>query len=222
MKNISIFLNVILFVLVALLYYWHFNDSKTNSNQSTENQTVKPPVENAEKQKLNIVYVNIDTLQAKYGFFVNIQKKLESKYAQLDARLKARETKFQTTFQSFQKKGLEYEKRASVMDQFEMIQAQNDIKQREKELANMEKDYANYKERETKKILDLQEQYQQEFLKRVNNYLAKISQEKGYEYILANAAVGSQILYGAEPFNITKEVLNGLNKIYEAEQTQKK
>src|SRR3954464_5621016 len=93
MKNLSIALNAVLFILVGVLFYFHFTSSKTKTSGSpqliqADGKTIAVP---------QIAYVDIDSFQAHYTFF-------KMKKAELDARQKSMEAELGRSVSAFQSK----------------------------------------------------------------------------------------------------------------------
>ncbi|RYF71127.1 MAG: hypothetical protein EOO39_14520, partial [Cytophagaceae bacterium] len=78
MKNASLAINVVLAIAVAVLYYLHFKEHKSDAD-------VKATPKLVEGRKL--VYVNIDSLATNYDYFKDTRKVLESKQYQLEKSL---------------------------------------------------------------------------------------------------------------------------------------
>ena len=64
MKNLSYILNIILFIAVAILYYFHFSNAKTETHTDVMGvDSISAP------SSLKIAYVVSDTLLANYDYF---------------------------------------------------------------------------------------------------------------------------------------------------------
>ena len=48
----------------------------------------------------------------------------------------------------------------------------------------------------------------------INKFIAEYNSEKGYDYILTR--IGDNILFANEAYNITQEVVDGLNRKYKS------
>ena len=56
--------------------------------------------------------------------------------------------------------------------------------------------------------------YQKELRKRINDYLTEYNKDGRYSMILTNSEATINVLYAAPGSDITKEVIEGLNKAY--------
>ena len=61
MKRLSLILNVVLIIAVAVLYVFHFSGPKTVAQEERDNTSVV-----AAAQTGNIVYINIDSVNKNY------------------------------------------------------------------------------------------------------------------------------------------------------------
>jgi Skp family chaperone for outer membrane proteins len=68
-----------------------------------------------------------------------------------------------------------------------------------------------------KKEADLQK----ELIERVNRYLEKYTRERGIDYVINKQSEFQVLLYGNADYDITAEVIAGLNAEYEAEKQAK-
>src|SRR4051794_27160047 len=96
MKNLSVAMNVILFIAVAVLYYLHFKKSNAGD---MDQSAVKLPVSN-----VGIVFVNSDSLLNGYDFYKAKKTEFEEAQAKVKAELKSQGDKLQQEVQDYQKK----------------------------------------------------------------------------------------------------------------------
>jgi outer membrane protein len=54
---------------------------------------------------------------------------------------------------------------------------------------------------------------QRNLIDMIERYVAELSREKGYSYVYSYQ-FGGNLIYGAKPYDITKEVVAGLNEKY--------
>ena len=111
MKNISVALNAVLIVAVAILFYLHFSNNQSVKEVEVEEVKVEEPTK-IEKIESNIGYINIDSLQGEYKL-----------HEELTNKLKAREKKYKREMSAessaFERKVMEFQKKAQTMTQFE-------------------------------------------------------------------------------------------------------
>ena len=72
-------------------------------------------------------------------------------------------------------------------------------------------------EREHGTLVQQEEELQKELMKRVNTYVEKFAKENGLDYVVNYQSGFQFILYGNKGYDITSEVVAGLNAEYEVE-----
>ncbi len=173
-------------------------DKTPNANGSTAATTV-----NGEGVTPDIVYVNSDSLLANYEYFKDVRTRLQGKGEKAEKDLRAQAESFQKEVERYQQsaQGMSAQQRASTEQRLQQKQQQLQSLQQNKgnELAGEESE-------EMKKIYD-----------RVEEYLKKLSDEKGYKMVLSYSRGNSAILYSDSTRDITSEVLAELNDAYTAE-----
>ena len=200
MKKISIVLNVVLIIAVAVLYVLWF----TGKNKGVSETTDIGMSEIAGGQKLKVVYVNTDTLFNNYDKFYDLRQKLQQKQQRLEAELNAKSQEYQKDVEDFQYKvqrGLVTRSTAQELEQQLMIQQQNLLKLRDQL---------------TMELAEEEQVMNRQLLNDITEYLKEFNKNKGYEYILSHA-FGGNLLFAADSLNITSEVVNGLNARFKAE-----
>ncbi|TXI68088.1 MAG: OmpH family outer membrane protein [Cyclobacteriaceae bacterium] len=94
MKNVSLALNGILVVAVAVLYYLHFS-SGSKAASTTSDSTIPTDIK--------IAYINSDTVLKYYDFFKSNVEKLEAKGKKLDQDLQNRAQSLQNDITAYQR-----------------------------------------------------------------------------------------------------------------------
>jgi outer membrane protein len=145
-----------------------------------------------------IAYVDIDTVEANYNYFKEKKAELEKKQQAIDNELKA-------NVKALQNEAADFQRRAQSMTQAEGEAAQRTLYDKQQQLEgkaqNMRSQYA---EQENK--------FNEELQHRLNDFLQKFNSDKKYAYILSYRSGASNVLYKDEQYNITNEVIEGLNK----------
>ena len=151
----------------------------------------------------DIVYVNSDSLLANYEYFKEARTRLQGKGQQAEQDLRTQAEAFQKEVERYQQsaQGMTEQQRASTEQRLQQKQQQLQVLQQNKgnELAGEESE-------EMKKIYD-----------RVEEYLKKLSDEKGYKMVLTYSRGNSAILYSDSTLDITSEVVAALNDAYSSE-----
>ena len=194
MRNLTMVLNVILIIAVAALYYLHFKENKTIiSPVEKQNQSFIP------LPSTGIVYVNSDSLLDQYAFYKNERSKFEASQNRIKNELKTQGEILQGEVDLYQKQaiGMTDMERAKKEEQFNIKQQQ--IMQRKEELLN--------------KLDEEQGKSSEELYLRLNQFLKKFNKSRNYNFVLGFQK-GGGILFANDSLNITRDVVDGLNKEY--------
>jgi outer membrane protein len=201
MKSISLTLNIILILAVAGLYFLHFNEKKasTPTTPKTEAQVVSPKMD---LKASSIVYVNSDSLMDNYDLVKEVKKELERERA-------AAEKQFAAEYRTLEAEYNDLKAKAATMTEEQGMAKQQELAMKEQKLTDY-RDELNEKLtlNELKKTQKIQEE--------IEAYLKSNYSGTSYSYILGHTK-GGGILYSKNALDITKEVLDGLNKTYQAQ-----
>ncbi|GAB3814136.1 hypothetical protein GCM10028895_06940 [Pontibacter rugosus] len=106
-----------------------------------------------------------------------------------------------------------YQQSAAGMSEQQRASTEQRLAQKQQQLQALQQssgnELATEESEEMKKIYD-----------RVEEYLKKISEERGYRMVLTYQRGNSAILYGDSTLDITTQVVEGLNEAYEAEKAK--
>tara|TARA_B100000809_G_scaffold14061_2_gene12774 strand:+ start:4820 stop:5461 length:642 start_codon:yes stop_codon:yes gene_type:complete len=210
MKNISLALNALLVLAVAILFYLHFSNlpkvHEENVVAKIENETMDEPVEE-ENISSKIAYLNVDSLQSNYKL-----------YSELINKLKRRQAKYEKELQSksavFEKKVMVFQKKAPTMTQFEGQMRQKELAEEEQVLYQMRDDFAAKFQNEEGKL-------NEEFQNNVKGFIKEFNEESQYNLIIGASQVGNVVLDYNEGINITNQIVEGLNKQYDLDNAPK-
>lgn len=193
MKNISIYLNIVLFVLVIILYVDRFaggNDSE-NTNTNTESTA----------NGLNVVYVNIDSLLDGYDLYNELSTQLMKKRNDLETNLASKSKSLERKALELQQK---YEKRLITPTRAQEMQ-QNLMSEQQNLLA--------WKEQKSLELMEDEQNINRQVYDSIINFLKEYNADNRYNLIISNS-LGGNLLYGDKNLNITDTVLTSLNKKY--------
>lgn len=190
MKNTSIVLFSVLFLLVAGLYILHFSGTKSHVSG-------KSGV--SESSDLTIAYIKVDSLAVNYDFaqemhdgFVKQQEAFTKEYGE-------KRTRFESQAAAFQEKV----QRGGFLSQERAMQERDRLMGEEQQITKLDQELST-------KLAQIQTDNNKQLLDSIMSYLKIYNKDKKYSYIL-NAG---EVLIGDETSNITKEVLVGLNARY--------
>jgi outer membrane protein len=195
MKNLSLILNVVLFIGLGLLYFLHFNTTRQPVSQEANTEAAIPG-------ELKVAYVNIDSILMGYNLATELNDALTTKQSGMKSRLEKEARDFEKDAQVFQDKV----QRGIFLTQQRAEEAQQQLLMRQQELQQLEYDYTNQLAAEQQKM-------NVRLFDSISNYIKAYNSPEKYQVILGHS-LGGNMLYGSEQLNITNEVLNGLNSRY--------
>jgi outer membrane protein len=193
MKNISIILNIVLLVAVAVLYYLHFSSGKPAAANSTGSSDIP--------SNIKIAYVNSDTLSKYYDYLKDTREIMEAKANRLDSDFKKRA-------QGLQNEIAAYQRNVNSM-------TVGQLKATEEDLARKQQNLQMFQQSLSQEVMRDEARINQELYDKVTSYLAKYGNEKGLQVILKYDP-SSDVLHASNALDVTQEVLNGLNQEYKA------
>ncbi len=191
MKKWSLIFNIVLLVLVGVLFYLHFGPEKVNGSAPSQADT--PAVQS----RLPLAYVNIDSLEAHYAYF-------QTKKAELDKKQESIQNELASKARDIQEDIAKLQKNAPTLTQSEGMAAQKKIVEKRQKLQEREQQLRT-------DFLQQQQQFNQELHNRLQQFLKKYNADKHYAFIFSYSEAMSDILYKKEAYNITAEVIEGLN-----------
>ncbi|MBD9298558.1 MAG: OmpH family outer membrane protein [Prevotella sp.] len=199
-KNI---LSSVAFAAVAALALVSCNKSQPQVEAKSES---KAPAE------LKIAYVEVDSIMTQYTFAKEYSALLEKKGQNIQATIAQKGQALQAATANFQQK----------------IQqnAFTSREQAESQQAAIQRDQANLQslqQRLSNEFAAEQEKYNNALHDSIAHYLAAYNKDKKYSIIFSKS--GDNLLYADKAYDITKEVIAGLNKAYKgkvAAETQAK
>ncbi len=155
----------------------------------------------AQNGGLKLAYVEIDTLMSQYNFCKDYTLLMNKKGENIRATLAAKERALQAQAADLQKK---YESNAfTTRDQVERAQMN---------LARQQQDLQALNERLTNEFAMEQAKYNEEMRDSIQAFLTQYNKTKKFDYIISKA--GDNILLANKKYDITADVVKGLNKRY--------
>jgi outer membrane protein len=192
MKNISIVLNIVLAIAVAVLYYLHFKPTQKSINKLTP----------GDLKNMHIAFVNSDSLLEHYDFFIKTRKTLKDEEEQNANYLNGQAAGLQKEFEDAQS-------RVSSMTTAQAQATQENLQRKQQTLLQRKEEMQDAYGKKLQNMNDL-------LTDKIHDYLKKYNQEKNFDYILGYQK-GSGILYAKDELDVTNEVLSGMNEEYKKE-----
>lgn len=188
MKNLSLALNAILLIAVAFLYY------KVYSGSSEKPLPVLPM---AAAKSANIFYVNADTLFEQYELYKTNKDRMLKKEDSIKNLLESRS-------QALQAEAGRYQQQAAGMTDAQRMQIEEGLMKQQQSLVALKDNLLNNLDKEQETLNDSINNHMQTFIK-------QFAKGKNINYILGYHRTG-EVLYANDSLEITKQVLEGLNK----------
>jgi outer membrane protein len=197
MKNVSLIINIVLGIAVAALYVLHFSGNGAPEQPYAVHEAGTDPDYFAGE----IVYVNFDTLLTRYDMFADLQKQFLDKQQKMENDLTSSSRSYERQVIDFQdrvQKGLLTRSRAQEME-VQLMQVQQDLMQK--------RDQYSQELMEEEQVMNRLLQHS------IYEFLEEYNKNHNYRYILSHS-FGGPFLYTDKRLNITKDVIEGLNRKY--------
>ena len=198
-KSTHQILYIILFVLLAVLYFIQFSSSTNTENIPTVEKELA--IQPLNEGGLNIAFVNSDTVSKYYEFAKKIQKTLTNKRSEAEGQIKSKYFAYESLVQ-------EFEKASPIMGDREKMEKAQKIRLLEQEIMQVEQQLS---EQVSRQELELTQSY----IVKTNDYMQEIGKTLGYDYVMSYR-VGGAMLYANERHDITNEIIKLLNERYES------
>lgn len=172
------------------------NQSSPQVDKKSETATAKTAGE------LKIAYVEVDSIMSQYKFCKEYSLVLQKKGQNIQNTLASKQQQLQAAAANFQQK---IQQNAYTREQAEAIQAN---------LAKQNNDLQELNQRLSGEFQQETEKYNIALRDSIKHFLAIYNKDKKYSFILSKA--GDNPLYADKAYDITQEVIAGLNKAYKS------
>ena len=195
MKKIKFILNG----FMALAFGLMFAQCAGNNNAASVSA---PAAGAAGSSNMKIAFVEIDSLLTKYNFWNDLTEQMIKKEENIRTTLNEKGKKLEREAAEFQRK---YENNGFVSPERAQQEYQR-IQKQQQELQELQQKLTGELAAENQKnSLELRDS--------INSFLQVYNQTKGYDLIISNTAFDN-LLYGNPAYNITNEIVEGLNARY--------
>jgi len=176
--------------------------SMTSCDKSSSKMDEKPATATNAKSApgTKLAYVEVDSIMSQYKFCKEYSKILEQKGNNIQKTLAAKQQQLQAAAANFQQK---VQQNAYTREQAEAVQA--GLQKQNNDLQALNQRLTNEFQAET-------EQFNKALHDSLQHYLATYN--KGGKYGMIFAKQGDNVLYADKAYDITNEVVAGLNKAY--------
>lgn len=192
MNKVQTVINVVLVAAVAALFCLQFAGKKNETKVEVLPTTEQMPV----------AYLNVDSLLVNYTFAQEASDKLMSK--QEDARVK-----MNTKLRSFQNEVADFQRK---LENNAFLSRERAEKEQQR-LAKKEQELQELEAKLTQDIMLENQKLNLQLADSLSNFLQEFNADGRYHVILSNSAKDN-VLMAAEQYDITDEVIEGLNARY--------
>jgi outer membrane protein len=191
MKNVLLILNFVLLAAVAYLFYLQFSSKNTSAGgpKVKTDSSIAAPL-------FRMAYFEMDSIDSNYEMIKEVRKELGKKEDANNAEAMRLEKKYNDRLQQLQKTVTTPEQNEQAKQ--ELIQLQQSIGKEKQTLMEA------YTEYQSRRLKDIQ--------KRIEEFLAKYNSSGKYSYIMSYEP--GMFFYKDTSFNITADVIKGLNEDY--------
>lgn len=197
MKHFSLILNIVLLALVGFLYYLHFSSSKSQV------VLVRSDKDSSVNHGNKVAYIDLDSLQNNYEYYKKIK-------TDIDLKQNASTDEINNLQKRYQSRAMQLQQKGPTMNQHDQEVAMKEINQMQQDLQAKKQSIDN-------DLFSYNSKMKEDILTRIQNYLKEYNKDGRYDYILSYEP--GFMFYKDTALNITREVIEGLNKQYV--QTQK-
>lgn len=152
---------------------------------------------------IKIAFVDIDSLLNNYELSITINKEMLRKEENMRMTLSEKAKDIQADIEDFQRK-----------IENNVYATQKRAEEEQARIIKRREDYDRLSERLAGELAAESQKNNVVLHDSINAYLKEFNKEKGYDLIISR--VGDNLLYANEALDITKEVIEGLNKRYQA------
>ncbi|MCF8296933.1 MAG: OmpH family outer membrane protein [Saprospiraceae bacterium] len=197
-KNKLVWISIILNILIILgLIICHIIGLAEKSNDDKDISVSKT----ANNGELTIAFVRSDTLWSNYDFVKYSKKILDSIEVKYQSQYNYQAEKLQSDYNEYIKKGT-----AGLLSLNQQKETENKLTQRQNDLIKLD-------ERLSEELLAQKEELNNVLQDTILNFIKRYNEKANYTYILEYAKL-SGILYADEAYDITEDIVIGLNNEY--------
>lgn len=202
MKNLLSIVTGILVIAVVALFFLHFKYHK-QLDQISDKVRINDTSAN---RSLRIAYVDLDSIQEKYIYY-------KEKMKEFDKRKENADRDLNSSFQKIENERVAFVQRGNAITQVEAEAFERDYTRKMQNLESQKRNMENQIQEEGIKTMD-------DLKHRINDFLEKYNQTEGYSYIFSYSSGLNVLFYKDKAYNITNEVVDGLNEAYKQAQNK--
>ncbi|EHG16806.1 OmpH/Skp family outer membrane protein [Prevotella histicola] len=190
------FSKIAIVTLTAFAFIACNNQPKQNDTVASKNETTTTPASDNQK----VAYVEIDSIMSQYTYWKDVTKIIKAKEANIQRTLAGKQKAIQAAAANFQQ-NVQANKYTQVQAQQIQASIQKQAQDADALQQRLGAEYQNEVAKYNKALSDS-----------VHNYLKEYNKDKKFAIILAKS--GDNILYADPAYNITDDVIKGMNQAY--------
>ena len=190
------FSKIAIVTLTAFAFIACNNQPKQNDTVASKNETTTTPASDNQK----VAYVEIDSIMSQYTYWKDVTKIIKAKEANIQRTLAGKQKAIQAAAANFQQ-NVQANKYTQVQAQQIQASIQKQAQDADALQQRLGAEYQNGVAKYNKALSDS-----------VHNYLKEYNKDKKFAIILAKS--GDNILYADPAYNITDDVIKGMNQAY--------
>lgn len=164
---------------------------------------------------VKIVYVNIDSLLEGYDLYQEQKKTLQTQSSTAEKTIASKIEAFQKRLAKFQRDVYETQQKAQNIPPVELKALEQKFAAQQDNLATEEQSLMKQRDEAAMALDKSLNDLQAKLKSNIDNYLAKVAAEKGYDYVLIKGSAGG-VLFGKEELDITKAAIAAMNEEHAA------
>ena len=188
-----------LFILAAAAAFMMSCGESKPQNEEASSTQADAAATNGEG--IRVAFVEVDSLMTQYQFCKDYSEVLAQEYANIQKELASKQRSLEQHAASVQQKNNGF----TTRDELERAQAG---------IAREQQELAQLSDRLGAEFANRQNEYNKEMRDSIQAFLTQYNKKKHFDYILSKG--GDNMLYANPAYDITEDVVNGLNKRYKA------
>jgi outer membrane protein len=197
MKYISTIFSAAALVLVGIVY---FVQHREIGQLKKEVATARAAGGQSSGTNFKIAYFDLDTLQEKYEFMKDVKNQAIDRENQMNQDLATRDRKNQQQIDAWRQKG-------NTMTPTEAEEAN-------RQLQEMQQEFTNHKQELEQSFYKFQEGKREEIRGQIEKFIKEYNKDRNFAYIIAYDHANSFIYNKDTIYNITNDLVDGLNASY--------
>lgn len=197
LSKISLALNLILIVFLAYLWLEVRNLSKGNNTADSSIQKNINPSDGSLTYPKGLVYVNIDSIDAKLNIIKNLRKEMDAEKSRSEASLKGK-------YKALEQEFIKAQEESKYYTQEQAAKKQNELMLKEQSLMKLEQEMSE-------KLLQQEAEKNKQLQKQINQALKDLQKTHQYQYVFGYNGWGN-LIYAHDSMEITQEVIDFMNQ----------